>query len=225
MRPYNRTIQFSGALWYVKSHSTPVGPGPNYFSDSPCNVWVDAQGRLHLKITRKEGRWLCAEVIHAYSLGYGTYRFYLESEVHALDPQVVLGLFTWSDNPQYGFREIDIEFARFQGASGPNGYYTIRPHDAGHPQQAFQWISNTARSLHWFRWEPGRITFQSLRGHRPDTPRAADRVAEWVYTGSFVPPPGDETPRINLWLLNGQPPTNRREVEVIISRFEFIPLR
>jgi hypothetical protein len=69
MRPYNRTIQFSGALWYVKSHSTPVGPGPNYFSDSPCNVWVDAQGRLHLKITREEGRWLCAEVIHAYSAG------------------------------------------------------------------------------------------------------------------------------------------------------------
>ncbi len=188
-------------------------------------MWVDAQGRLHLKITREGSRWLCAEVIHTQSLGYGTYRFYLESEVHALDPRVVLGLFTWSNNAQYGYREIDIEFARFQGASGPNGYYTIRPHDSGNPQRAFWWLANTPRSLHWFRWEPGRITFQSLRGHRVDTPRTGDLVAEWVYTGSFVPPPGDETPRINLWLLNGQPPTDGREVEVIISRFEFIPLR
>jgi hypothetical protein len=29
---------------------------------------------------------------------------------------------------------------------------------------------------------------------------------------------------MNLWLLNGEPPTNGREVEVIISRFEFQPL-
>jgi hypothetical protein len=107
-------------------------------------VWVDARGRLHLKITRTGSRWECAEVICTRSLGYGTYRFYLDSEVHALDPKVVLGLFTWSDTPDFGYREIDIEFARFQGVTGPNGYYTIRPHDPGHPQYAFVWPAERA---------------------------------------------------------------------------------
>jgi hypothetical protein len=220
-----RTLSFSGYLWRVKASQTPVGPGPNYFSDSDCNVWLDAQGRLHLKITRTGGVWQCAEVICTRSLGYGTYRFYLASEVHALDPRVVLGLFTWSDNPEFGYREIDIEFARFQGASGPNAFYTIRPHNPNPPQHAFYWVPNTPRSVHLFRWEPTKLYFRSVRGHRPEPSSASAIVAEWTYTGSRVPPAGDETPRINLWLTDGQPPTNGREVEVIIARFEFLPLR
>ena len=217
---YPRSIQFSGYTWRVKRHTTPVGPGPNFFSDADCNVWVDARGRLHLKITRTGSRWECAEVICTRSLGYGTYRFYLDSEVHALDPKVVLGLFTWSDTRDFGYREIDIEFARFQGATGPNGYYTIRPHDPGYPQHTFTWPASVRQSVHWFRWEPGRLYFRSVRGHRPQPSSASAIVAEWTYTGSFVPPPGDENPRMNLWLLDGTPPTDGREVEVIISRFE-----
>lgn len=221
---YNRVIQFSGYSWRVKRHPALAGPGPNYFSDSDCNVWIDRQGRLHLKITRTDNRWQCAEVINTRSLGHGTYRFYLDSEVHNLDSRVVLGLFTWSDNPQYGYREIDIEFARFRGATGPNGFYTIRPHEQNAPQAAFQWIPNTPRSVHFFRWEPARLSFRSLRGHRPEQSGSGFVVAEWNYTGDRVPPPGDENPRMNLWLLNGQPPTDGREIEVIISRFEFVPL-
>ncbi len=225
MLQYTRRIQFSGYTWLVKRHTSPAGPGPNYFSDSECNVWVDSRGRLHLKITRAGNRWDCAEVINTQSLGYGTYRFYLDSEVHDLDPRVVLGLFTWSDDPAYAHREIDIEFARFQGPTGANAYYTIMPHiGSSAPQDAFNWLSNTPKSVHWFRWEPSRIVFQSIRGHRipPPDPKYIHR--EWVYSGSTRPVPGGENPRINLWLLDGRPPTNNREVEVVIARFEFVPL-
>lgn len=223
---YSRTLQFSGFTWRVKRHTTPVGPGPNYFSDSDCNVWVDSRGRLHMKITRVGNRWECAEVICTRSLGYGTYRFYLESEVHALDPKVVLGLFTWSDDPAYGYREIDIEFARFQGPTGPNAYYTVAPHLGYDPQRqhAFNWLAHTPRSVHLFRWEPSRIVFQSIRGHRVPPPDPKYIYREWVYSGSERPVPGGENPRINLWLLNGEPPTNGREVEVVIARFEYLPL-
>ncbi len=34
-----------------------VGPGPNVFSDSPENVWVDAAGQLHMRITARDGQW------------------------------------------------------------------------------------------------------------------------------------------------------------------------
>jgi hypothetical protein len=86
------------------------------------------------------------------------------------------------------------------------------------------WPAGVRQSVHWFRWEPGRLYFRSVRGHRPQPSSASAIVAEWTYTGGFVPPPGDENPRMNLWLLNGEPPINGREVEVIVSRFEFQPL-
>ena len=37
------------------------------------NAWTDASGALHLQITRKSGRWSCAEAELTRSLGYGTY--------------------------------------------------------------------------------------------------------------------------------------------------------
>src|SRR5262245_44168916 len=80
-----RTLSFSGYTWNVKSSGkSKVGPGPNYFSDSTSNVWVDAQGRLHLKITVSRNKWSCAEVVSQLSFGYGTYRFYLDSAVDSL---------------------------------------------------------------------------------------------------------------------------------------------
>src|SRR5437764_2032193 len=90
-----RVLQFSSYDWIVKSSDRRVGPGPNYFADSDGNVFVDTQGRLHLRLTQRDGRWYCAEVISAQSFGYGTYRFYLDSTIDNLDTQVVLGMFTW----------------------------------------------------------------------------------------------------------------------------------
>ncbi len=40
------TISFSGRSWAVKSSTQPVGPGPNVFSGSAENVWVDSGGQL-----------------------------------------------------------------------------------------------------------------------------------------------------------------------------------
>lgn len=36
-----KILLFSGYEWLVKSSVITVGPGPNYFSDSDENVWVD----------------------------------------------------------------------------------------------------------------------------------------------------------------------------------------
>lgn len=43
----------------------------------------------------------------------------------------------------------------------------------------------------------------------------------WKYTGSDVPPPGDENFRINLWLFNAGSPSNNEEVEVVLGSFKF----
>ena len=108
----SRAITFSGYTWDVKSSAGKVGPGPNSFSNSASNVWVDASGRLHLRITLSKGHWYCAEVVNRQSLGRGTYAWTLDSPVDALDPNVTLGLFTWNDDPAYNHRELDVELAR-----------------------------------------------------------------------------------------------------------------
>jgi hypothetical protein len=37
----------------MKSSTGQVGPGPNYFSDSTNNVWLDGMGQLRLRITNR----------------------------------------------------------------------------------------------------------------------------------------------------------------------------
>jgi hypothetical protein len=109
-----RTIEFSGRTWNVKAtpaapYESPVGPGPNYFSADPEDVWVDASGNLHLTITPRNGRWYATEIYTTKPMGYGNYTFTLASPVDQLDKNAVLGLFTWDDtDPAYSHREIDI---------------------------------------------------------------------------------------------------------------------
>jgi len=208
-----RTVAFSGFSWSVKASTGLVGPGPNVFSDSPENVWVDAGGQLHLRITYRNGQWLAAEVVVDRSLGYGTYAFNLASPTGRLDPNVVLGLFTWSDDPAYNHREIDIEVARWGDADATqNAQYAVQPADrAGNLRRFVQ--PDAPATSHQFAWAPNRVSFASSSG--------ASTVAAWKYSGADVPKPGNERTRINLWLDRGRPPTDGAEVEVVLSKFSF----
>jgi hypothetical protein len=50
-----------------------------------------------------------------------------------------------------------------------------------------------------------------------------DEIEAWLYTGTDVPTPGAGNARINLWLVNGEPPPGRHRVEVIVDAFRFVP--
>jgi hypothetical protein len=206
-----RTIQFSGYTWQVKSSTDAVGPGPNRFSDSAANVWVDSVGRLHLELTRSNGRWHCAEIVNTQSLGFGRYAFELDSRVDAFDPNAVLGLFTWSDDPAYAHREMDIELSRWgNSADETNGQYVVQPYDrSGNLQRITQ--RAVSPSTLSFDWQPDAVTFAG--------------PSSWTYSGRDVPPPGSEHVRMNLWLYRGTPPASGRSVEVVVTRFNFTPGR
>lgn len=213
-----RTISFSNRNWTVKASGGALwGPGPNNFSDDAKNVWVDAEGKLHLAITNEGGVWQCAEVILESALGYGTYRFTLESPVEALDPNVVLGLFTWNDNAAYNHRELDIEFSRWGNAlDATNVQYVVQPYTTN--GNLTRWTLNPgyASSSHSFRWGSRSVDFLSSS--------AGNTIKSWSYTRrAGIPKPGGENARINLWLFRGAAPQNGLPVEVIISKFEFIP--
>lgn len=216
-----RTLRFSGYDWTVKSSDRRVGPGPNYFSDSGDNVTVDARGRLHLRITRRDGRWHCAEVVSAQSFGYGTYRFYLDDAVDDLDPQVVLGMFTWHDDPAYHHREIDIEVSRWGRADNENGQFVVQPYTRPRNIVRFHLPAGLRSSTHGFTWTPDKVLCRSLKGHDPTASEPGLVIHQHTFTED-IPRAGGENARINLWLLGGRQPADGKEAEIIISKFEFV---
>lgn len=217
----SRLLYFAGYEWRVKTSDGPVGPGPNVFSDSVNNVRVDAGGKLHLKITRQGNTYRCAEVILTKSLGYGTYIFNMASPVNDFDPNIVLGLFLWSDDPAYHYREMDIEFSRWGVPQNLGGQFVIQPWDTAGNLERFA-VPSCSSSSHGFTWMPDAVDFASVCGPDYWTTDPNQLIHSWSYTGADNPPPGDESVRMNLWLMWGYPPTDGEEVEVVVSDFQFV---
>ncbi len=221
--PTARQLNFAGYGWWVKTSTGLVGPGPNYFSDSTNNVWVDAQGALHMKITHTNNVWRCAEIINDRTLGYGQYRFTVSAPVNSMDPSVVLGLFTYCNDNVYNYREIDVELSRWENAADVNdAQFVVQPGGVGRKLR-FSVPDGVTNSTYSFMWQTNRVDFQSLNDDFSPSPPASNVIQNWSCTSS-VPPAGGETVRFNLWLFQGTAPSNGQEAEVVISNFEFVPL-
>lgn len=218
-----RLIPFSEYDWIVRFNNTLTKPGPdypNYFSDSEDNVWLDEQQRLHLKITKQDGKWYCAEVYTTEPLGYGEYVFYVTGRIDKYvekDKNVVLGLFNYYDPSN----EIDIEFTRawfLPWELNENTQYAVQPDDL--PDSVDRFFMNLKKSpeeksTHKFVWNQQSnqqsIFFQSIYG---------DKSYEWTYPGTHYPDPDNGLHvHINLWSFNSQ--EHKEEVEIIIDKFEF----
>ncbi|MBV9357915.1 MAG: hypothetical protein JO023_20590 [Chloroflexi bacterium] len=213
---YGGALRFAGYDWRTKVSSIPIGPGPNTWTDAAHAVWIDETGRLHLRLAPEaDGTWPCAELVSERSFGYGTYRFVLDSAVDRLDPGVVLGLFTWSDDPAYAHRELDVEFGCFGDVRAK---YTVQPYTSPGQEREFA-PPRSVTSSHAIVWQPGLVRCSSWEGCAPE-PRTGTIVAAHTFDRG-VPVPGSEQVRLNLWLQHGRPPADGRAVEVVVRRFEW----
>lgn len=206
-----KTINFSGNKWYIKASKAAIAPGNNYFSDDKKNVWVDAKGYLHLKITNNKGKWMCPEVINADSLGYGKYIFYVEGPLDNLDKNMVFSMFIYEDDEH----EIDIEYVKAEEDT-LNSQYVIQPYTKQGNLTRFDTRLNGLLTTHEIDWREESIDFKSRHG---DTEYA---ISKWNYKGVNIPKKGNEHVRINIYLKDGQIPLDNREVEIIIRSFKFI---
>jgi len=222
--PGVRFLSFSGYDWWVKSYIMPVGPGPNYFSDATNNVWTDNNGWLHLRITHRMNAWQCVDIISARTFGLGSYRFELNSVVDNLNPNVTLGLFTYSDDPAFTNREIDVECSRWNNtADTNNSQFVVQPYYLANQLVRYRVPPNLANTTHLFVWETNRISWQCHTGAYSST--ATNVIASYVFNSATnVPQSGDEVVHLDLWLINSNPPTDNNEVEVILKNFNFVPL-
>jgi cysteinyl-tRNA synthetase len=211
-------LEFSGYTWVVRdTQGVTQGPGPNYFSSSPENVWLDSEGKLHLKITNRNGVWFCAEIYSEDSFGYGTYTFFTDSRVDIIDINSVLGLFTYLDDTN----ETDIEFSRWGWVDGKNAGYTCQPWQTQGNSHNYDLILPTDYSTHSFNWQSDYIQFRSLYGHFYVPPTQDYVIQKWNYTGPDIAAESTERAHMNLWLMGGLDPSDGQEVEAVISKFNF----
>jgi hypothetical protein len=137
----------------------------------------------------------------------------------------VLGLFNYPTSAigPDGTNEIDIEFAKWGDQKNKIGNFTVWPAVLGYPHWTYPYaIALTGTyTTHRFTWSSTGITFQSLNGWRTDDTNviAAQTFAPLESTVSLIPQSAEPI-HMNLWLFKGNPPGNKKNVEVIISKFQ-----
>jgi hypothetical protein len=217
------TLDWAGVHWFIRKGAG--GPGPNTWD--PRNVWVDAEQTLHLKLAHRDGGWSCAELTASTSFGFGRFQWWVEGAIDRLDPNVVLGLFTYptSQIGPDGTNEIDIEMARWGNAGNLPLNYTVWPATVGtaNTTHASPMLLNGTYTTHRFRWASDRIDFTSVHGFRDDD---VNPIATWAFAPSD---PAHQVPQapvplhLNLWLFQGRPPTDGAEVEIKLHAFNYTP--
>ena len=208
-RPPSPVVVFSGYKWRLRDAPSSRG-GVNVYS--PSNISVDEQGAMHLRISKTENNWSCAEASLMRNLGYGTYEFVVR-RLDTLAPAAVFGLFTYDYASGALFnREMSIEISRWGDPGKGNAQYVLQPYYVAANVHRFNAPAGTLTFS--LRWEQGRATFRTLRG--------STNVSEYVFT-TGVPSPGIESIRAVLYVYRAAVEKLQHPMEVVIERFTYYP--
>ncbi len=225
---YRPRIKFSGYDWYIRETNEPEGPMNNYFAGLGRSVEVLPDGGVRLSLSYSDGIWYSAEMWTLKSLGYGTYTFHIRTPLARLHPDLVLGLFTYSETGWYHNREIDIEFSSW-GADGrsapPSGQFVVQPYEQDGHLASFSAALLEGPSTQQFVWTKDSVEFASWLGYS-DRPPAGDArlVSKWSFTDAKLIPKPSAPLHINLYLVDGKPPGNKDgSIVVIVDSFSFVP--
>jgi hypothetical protein len=195
----------------------------------PQNVTVDASGYLHLRISNGGGTWTASELFTTDRLAFGTYQWQVDGPIDTYDKNVVLGLFPYGPAAGIGAdgtNEIDIEYARWGQASGPNGDWTDYPASGstiGELSYTFS-LGGGTLSTSRFVWSQSSIA-STLLGGLQAVGSFTGLIKSWTYA------PANPTTNIpqqalplgmNLWCFNATP-SDGNPVEIIIRDFVFVP--
>ena len=215
-----KTLEFAGHRWTVRANGV-GGPRNNRWCEK--NAFVDARGRLHLRLTKTARSWCAAEVSTTDRMTFGNYRWTIDTPVDRMDKNVVLGLFNYppSDVGGDGTNEIDIEFTRWGRARWDPLNYTIFPRDprVGDTTIAFPFTLAGEQSTHTFDWSARSIRFRAFDGEGGGAP-----LREWTFAPKQPARAIPQAPLpvyMNLWIV--APPSDDKPVEVIFSDFAYAP--
>ena len=204
-----RTLAWSGLSWDVRTASWGGSPGPNRWSAR--NVTVAGEV-LRLEIRRAPHGWTCAEIQSRVSFGYGRYEFVVNSDLSALDPWVVLGLFTYAGLRPSPHNEIDIEVAKWgQSHDRTNAQFAVQPFRARGNLRRVTLPPHPPYTM-WWEWVAGRIAW-GITDATGALVGAHERRTRFTPAGERV--------HVNLWLAEGHPPAAPLAIE--LAGFHFTP--
>jgi hypothetical protein len=152
---------------------------------------------------------------------FGQYQWYVIGRVDKLDKNVVLGLFPYL-GPS-GQNEIDIEMTKWGNVYGKMGNFTVWPAKKVLPKttKPFSVSLNGDYTTHGFNWQSTSVFFQMLHGHRIDNQY---EIWNWYFKPlrylDYIPQLPMQT-HMNLRLFKDRPPSDGKEVEIIVKSFQF----
>lgn len=212
-----KQLQFSGYDWSVRTIASDRGGTNNLYSGD--NAWTDSSGALHMRITKKSGRWSCTQVDLNRSLGYGTYVIAVRDISH-LEPAAVFSMTTFDQwAGEQHFREMDVEISRWGDADNKNNaQYGIEPFYV--PGNVSLFKAPDGVLTHSMRWESGRVKFTTIRGGAGAD--GGHLVSEHEFT-SGVPSPGQEKVQLFFYVVASDKSPLQKDEEILIEKFEYLP--
>ncbi len=224
--PASHVITWEGKRWTVRPMMDSQGPGPNAWSNGLDAAFVDANGYLNLSMHKDaKGIWRAVE-LEGPHLGYGQYTWVVDTDPNGWDIEPVLGLFTYDDgdNGTAAYREIDIEFSKWNFAPEPSrNWFSVQPvsetingvNVVNEYLTSDHAVSSATPYTLSFIWEPGQVYFRAVDAN-------GLLLGEHVVT-ERVPVPSTETTRMNLWLIEGRAPSTANDVTVVLRGFTHTP--
>jgi hypothetical protein len=205
--PPSHTVDFAGYRWRLRDVPSSRG-GQNDYSSS--NISVDENGAMHLRISKTEKDWSCAEASLTRNFGYGTYEFVVRG-LDTLELFAVFDIFTfdYASGAQHN-REMNFEVSRWGSPTLKNAQYVLQPYYVA--ANVHQFNIPAGPLTFSLLWEQDRATFRTLRG--------ATLVSEHVFTVG-VPTPGIESMRVAFFIFRNNVTKVERPMEVVIERFTY----
>ncbi len=143
------------------------------------------------------------------------YQFWVEGRVDQLDKNVVFGLFNYSGVDYYD--EMDIEFSRWGNASNQNLHYNVYPAEnttAAIWGTSTEFLLNEPYSIHRITRASSSVKFESYYDFQ------GRKINTQLYAASTISKK-DMPIYINLWAFKNLPPSDLKEVELIVQKFTY----
>ena len=211
-----RFLRFSTYDWIVREMGSDRHGMPHEYR--PSNVSVDSKGYLHLRVTKQDNDWTCAEVALPRSLGYGRYDVVVDG-IDRLEPATVFDMFTWDQaGTDQNRREMNTQFTRWGDPNGKNGEYSVQPFYRA--PNTYRYSAPNMPLMLTMMWESGRTTFGTFRMY--DSGRSGGRIAEHAFSAD-IPVPESESIHLNLCTFDYGRVRQTSGAEIVVRSFHYLP--
>ena len=223
------TVSWKGYDWNVTT-----GGMAGVVQGSPSNVFVDASGGLHLKISKNGTTWTAAELYSATNLGFGTYQWQVSGPIDRMDHNVVLGMSPYGPAANIGkdgFNEIDTEFSYWNDELGHVnmdwGVYPATSAAMHFETDFFISLNGGTETTARMVWSSTQVVSSVFAGYVPiaSSPPAPAQLNTYTFapTNPQAAIPQQAIPvLLNLWCYRA-PPADGNDVEVVFTDFQFVP--